>query len=217
MAQPVSHYAWPQPPSYPPSSNSYNPWSRHSPTPQSVAQANHLNGNHSPHINNAASHQVNGQAQMRQTVQSLPHSPRQNGHMSQAPNGYPPSPHRSISSSGIHGQNSTYNNYNRPTPQHLTNGGPPPRAPEHPFTQNYQHMGPHSSQGPPHGPGSPPLPREQHIQGRGPPHGPGSPPLPRDQHLQGRDLGSSQNGVRPQDGRINGGASASPSLRNLLS
>jgi len=183
-------------PSYP-SSNSYNPWSRQSPTPQSVTQVNQLNGNHSPHINAASSHQMNGQSQLRQPIQALPHSPQQNGHMGQAPNGYPHSPHRSMSSSGIHGQNSTYNTYNRPSPQHLTNGGPPPRAPEHPFAQNYQHMRPHSSHGSPHGSGSPPLPREP--------------------HLQGRDVSNAQNGARPQDGRINGGASASPSLRNLLS
>lgn len=194
----VSHYPWPQPPSYHPS-NSYNSWSRQSPTPQSVAQVNHHNGNHSPHINNGAALQMNGQPPLRQGVPPSHHSPHQNGqngHIGQGSNGYPPSPHRRMSSTGSHAQNNTYSTYSRPTPQHLTNGGPPPRAPEHPFAQSFSHVRPHSSHGPPHG----------------------SPPLAHEPHLQGRDAGSAQsNGARPGDGRINGGASASPSLRNLLS
>jgi hypothetical protein len=41
--------------------------------------------------------------------------------------------------------------------------------------------------------------------------------MPRDTYPQGRELNNSQNNMRPNDGRVNGGASASPSLRNLLS
>jgi hypothetical protein len=39
-------------------------------------------------------------------------------------------------------QNGIYPSYasTRPSPQHLTNGGPPPRAPEHPFSQSIEHM-----------------------------------------------------------------------------
>lgn len=193
--QTVPHYTWPHPPSYPPSSPFGN-WSQQSPTPQVAAQVNSMSNNHSPHINSSTAQPSNGQPHLRQPVQTLPRSPHQNGHVNQIPNGYPPSPHRGMSSSVVQMQNGTYNTYSRPPPQHLTNGGPPPRAPEHPFPQNTNHMHPHASFGQSHG----------------------SPPMPREPHPHARDLGNPQNnGSRPHDGRVNGGASASPSLRNLLS
>jgi hypothetical protein len=189
-----SSFNWPPPPTYP--SNGYN-WSRQSPAPQGV-MVHQLNGAHSPHVNTGASQQMNGQPQMRQAVHSLPRSPHQNGHLAQVPNGYPPSPHRGLGSSAIHLQNGTYGSYvsTRPPPQHLTNGGPPPRAPEHPFSHSNTPMHPRASFGPSQG----------------------SPPVLRDSRPPSRDVGNSHiTGPRPPDGRVNGGASASPSLRNLLS
>lgn len=197
ISQPLPHYTWPPPPSYS-SSNSFNTWPRRSPTPQSAIQVHQLNGSHSPLASSIGSQPATGQPQSRQPAQTIPNSPHQNGHMSQATNGYPTSPHRSMSSSGVHMQNGTYNNYNRPTVQHLTNGGPPPpppRPPELSFGPG-AHMHTHSSYGTPQG----------------------SPPISRDPLSQSRDISNAHtNNSRPLDGRINGGASASPSLRNLLS
>ena len=191
-----TQYAWPAPPTYP-ANGPYNNWSRHSPVSQSVTLVNQLNGNHSPRGTTGVVQQVNGQPQLRQHVQPLSSSPHQNGQVTQTPNGYPLSPHRGMSSSTHHMQNGAYASYasTRPAPQQLTNGSPPPRASEHPFSQN--NMNPRSSYGPPQG----------------------SPPILRESQPPGREISSLQNnnGVRSNDGRVNGGASASPSLRNLLS
>jgi hypothetical protein len=193
VAQPLpTPFTWPPPPTYP--SNGYN-WPRQSPVPQGVI-INQLNGSHSPRVN-AVPQPMNGQAQLRQPAHGLPRSPHQNGHIPQVPNGYPPSPHRGISSSTVHMQNGTYASYasTRPPP-HLANGDPPPRAPEHPFSHSNAPMHHHTSLGPSQG----------------------SPPMLRDSRPPSRDVGNSQSaGPRPPDGRVNGGASASPSLRNLLS
>jgi hypothetical protein len=189
-----SPFTWPPASTYP--SNGYN-WPRQSPAPQSV-MVHQLNGAHSPHTNASIPQQVNGQPQMRQSVHGLPRSPHQNGHLAQVPNGYPSSPHRGLGSSALHLQNGNYGSYvsTRPPPQHLTNGGPPPRAPEHPFAHSNAPMHPRTSFGPSQG----------------------SPPVLRDTRPPSRDLGNSHSaGPRPPDGRVNGGASASPSLHNLLS
>jgi hypothetical protein len=195
MVQPLpSPFTWPPPPSYLP--NGYN-WSRQSPAAQGV-MVNQLNGGHSPHVTAGVPQQMNGQPQVRQSVNGLPRSPHQNGHLAQLTNGYPPSPHRGIGSSTLHLQNGTYASYSsaHPTPQHLTNGSPPPRASEHPFSHSNTPVHPRTSFGPSQG----------------------SPPILRDSRPPSRDIGSSQStGPRPADGRVNGGASASPSLRNLLS
>ncbi|TVY83425.1 Lid2 complex component snt2 [Lachnellula suecica] len=190
--QSIPQYAWPAPPSYP-SNGPYNNWARHSPVSQSVALVNQLNGNHSPVTAPVAAQPLNGHTQVRQSGHNQPRSPQQNGHNGHVPNSYPPSPHGNISSSTLHMPNGNYASYTSPLPaQHLTNGGPPPRAPEHPFGNTPMHS--RSSFGPPHG----------------------SPPLHRDSHPQARDT-PQPNNVRHSDGRVNGGASASPSLRNLLS
>jgi hypothetical protein len=199
VSRPVNQYPWPPPPpSYPPTAPSYN-WSRPAHPPQSIGQVNQVNGSHSPHTSNGPIPPINGQPQIRQPVQGIPRSPHENGHMNQTPNGYthPPSPRRGIGSTPLHMSNGVYTSYatTRPPPQHLTNGGPPPRAPEHPFQQQNAAIHSRPSFGPPHG----------------------SPPMPRDTYPQGRELNNSQNNMRPNDGRVNGGASASPSLRNLLS
>ncbi|KAM0125562.1 hypothetical protein ACHAP3_009677 [Botrytis cinerea] len=195
-------YPWPpQPPSYP-SNTPYNNWLRQSPVPTNVAAIHQVNGNHSPRMPGGAP-QLGGPPHNRQPVQGLQPSPHQNGRL---PNGYPPSPHRIPGPPPMHMQNGSYGSYvsNRPPPHHLTNGGPPPRAPEHPFSQHGapMHSRPYGApHGPPHGPphGSPQLNRQ--LNGLPPPPN-GLPPL---------------NGVRPNNNQVNGGASASPSLANLLS
>jgi len=195
----IPPYSWPQPPPY--TNGPYSTWPRQSPTPANVPVVNQLNGNHhSPRLNTGPPQQLNGSSQPRQpSMQVLQHSPHQNGRNPPPQNGYPPSPHRSSITSSIHVQNGPYPSYasTRPLPQHLTNGGPPPRAPEQPFS--------HSN--------APPI----HSRPYGPPHS--SPPMHRETHPQSRDPANTQsNGVRQGDPvRVNGGASASPSLRNLLS
>lgn len=214
----LSPYSWPPGPQ-PPTSYSANgssgapgavngtthatpyAWSRPSPTPQIVPLVGQLNGNHSPRVSAMSLQSSSGQSQIRHNNHSIPPSPHQNGHHPQLPNGYPPSPRRhSQSSPGLHvqsTQNGAYTSYasTRPPPQHLTNGGPPPRAPEHPFSQGSMHMH-RGSFG--------------HVQG--------NPSILHDNHAQSRDQnGVQSNGARHSDGRVNGGASASPSLRNLLS
>ncbi|PQE20132.1 hypothetical protein CJF30_00001455 [Rutstroemia sp. NJR-2017a BBW] len=186
-------FPWPPPPpSYPPAP-SYNPWPRQSPVPTNVPSIHHINGNHSPRITGSAQ-QLGHPPHTHPPVPGLQHSPHQNGRIPPMANGYPPSPHRSVGPPPPHLPNGTYVSYaaTRPSPQHLTNGGPPPRAPEHPFPPSSAPMH-HRPYGPPHG--SPPAAREP-LRENGPPQ---------------------SNGVRPNDGRVNGGASASPSLRNLLS
>ena len=215
VAPTVHTYGGSQPRPYPQPNGSYE-WPRRSPAPQAVAPVHQLNGHHSPRVSAGPG---SGQPQFRQPsqpaqlvqtgppsvqqiqpiqpiqpAQQVSRSPHQS-QMAQPINGYPPSPHRSISSSSHHAPYPSFR-FPPPPPQHLTNGGPPPRAPEHPLS----HSNAHSHPRPPYA-----LP----------PHG--SPPMQRDPHPQGREPGNQQNGSRPSDGRVNGGASASPSLRNLLS
>ncbi|KAG9230211.1 hypothetical protein BJ875DRAFT_472824 [Amylocarpus encephaloides] len=83
--------------------------------------------------------------------------------------------------------------YRQPS-SHLTNGGPPPRAPEHPFSHSTEHY---------------------HPPTRAPPQA--SPPLNREGSHMARENSNNLPNGQASDGRVNGGASASPSLRNLLS
>lgn len=243
-ANPPAHYAWPLAPTYA-STGPYS-WQRPSPTLQGAPIHNHMNGinspqNHSSHVDNNYVSQSSPpvQAYLRQPTPSIAQSPRQNGHMPQISNGYPPSPQR-INSSG-HLPNGTYPSYTsaRPSTHHLTNGGPPPRAPDYSLPRLPSAYG-----APP--PTSPPLSRETYHPGREmnlsshPPssmhqlhseyptmnltrHPPsfgthGSPLLMQDQRQQGREVYGAQNHDRSSDGQVNGGgASASPSVRNLLS
>ncbi len=193
-------HLWPVPPSSYPPSSSPTSWSHRSPASQTVENTHQLNGNRSPHMSSAASAPP---SMHRQSSHGLPHSPRQNGHLNQMPNGYPrpPSPRQAMRSPAMH-MNGSYPSYTatRPPPHHLTNGGPPPRATETPLTQNHA---PHMHRRPSYG----------RLQG--------SPPVLHNQHPASRDASHPQNnGARPndnRDNRVNGGASASPSLRNLLS
>ncbi|KAL3417239.1 phd finger and bah domain protein [Phlyctema vagabunda] len=198
VSQPVQQqYNWPQPPVYP-SNSPYNDWSRPVTTSHSISSVHQLNGHHSPRAPIVSAHTLNSQTQMRQAP--VAHSPLQNGHMHSTTNGYPSSPHRNLGGPTGHLQQNGggFPSYaaTRPGYQHLTNGGPPPRAPEHPFTQ----------------PSAPVHSRTSFGSARESPSMHREPPVPN------RDLNNTHNGnMRPHDGRVNGGASASPSLRNLLS
>jgi len=192
--QSTSHYSWPPAPAYSPP-GPYSDWSR--PTAassQSVSAIHQFSGNRSPRGTAITGHHLSGQSQSRQQV--LPQSPHPNGPLAQQTNnGYPSSPHRNIGSTHQM-QNGVFGSYaaTRLPPQHLTNGGPPPRAAEHPFSQN-NHPSFHSPFAVNHG----------------------SPPAPRETLPVNRDSANHVNGGRASDGRVNGGASASPSLQNLLS
>lgn len=194
--QMATHYSWPAQRAYSPT-GSQSEWSHPPSGPQqAIATVHQFNGSRSPHAVSNGIH-LNGQSQIRQSVVSIPVSPHINGSLGQQVNSnYPASPHRGIS--GTHQvPNGAYVSYasTRPPPQHLTNGGPPLRAPENPFSQGSHSVHQHSSFSTSHT--SPPLPRE-------------TLPVNRDPMNQGQ-------GPRPSDGRVNGGASASPSLHNLLS
>lgn len=191
----VAQYAWPNS-SYS-SDTSYNDWARPSSSAQNGSLMHQYSDNRSTHNVGPAIQQPNGQSQIRQSGVGPSQSPHQNGHMAQRlTNGYA---HHSMSGPPAHMHHTAYGAYasTRPAPQHLTNGGPPPRAPESPFIQNgHPHLHHRSSFNVPHA--SPPVPRELLSTVREP-------------------NGQQINGARPVDGRVNGGASASPSLRNLLS
>ena len=260
MVPQVPQYAWTQP-SYAPN-GPYNSVPTPSPTINGPPLS-HVNGLTSPRINNGSVQHFSNQSQARQ--QAPLHSPHQNGHAIHGSNGYSAQPpHHDSSPSGGHMQNgSSYGSYaaTRPQPHHLTNGGPPPHAPEQPFQQpmhaELRHSptyGPHSG----HVNGNGNHARDSHMESRDarrdgnqrPISGsPGqhdhpfqhqvpveaarfSPPIPVDPALlaagpapqpetfrhinNGQNIGNG-NGNQNQERRIDGGASASPSLRNLLS
>jgi hypothetical protein len=123
--------------------------------------------------------------------------PHQHGTMGQpVVNGLPPSPRRMPPvQNGTVPYLASYHHQTHHSLHNLTNGGPPPRAGEHSFSQGLL------SQRPPF---QPPL---------------GSPPISRDGLAMSREpsLSNANPPPRPSDGRSPSGASASPSLRNLLS
>jgi hypothetical protein len=194
--QMATHYPWPGQRSYSPS-GPQTEWSRPPPgAQQAIATVHQFNGNRSPRAISNGIH-LNGQSQIRQSVVSIPVSPHLNGSLGQqVNNNYPPSPHRGIGATH-QVPNGAFVSYasTRPPPQHLTNGGPPLRAPENPFPQSVLPVHQNSSFGTSHT----------------------SPPLPRETLPVNRDLMNQGQGPRQSDGRVNGGASASPSLQNLLS
>jgi hypothetical protein len=191
---PPPQYAWAPPPTY--SGNGpYNNWPRHSPVTQVTAHISHLNGNHPPRLPSVA-HSPNGHP--RPTISPVPHSPHQNGHITHMTNGYPPrSPHRSMAMPTPNGSYPPYTSP-RPGPPSLTNGGPPPRANDVPFNHNGSHNQMQQ--------------RPSYVPAQASPPG-------LSNHLQSRENGNTHQGSNghQENGRVNGGASASPSLRNLLS
>jgi len=200
--QSTSHYPWTHSTFSQPTA--YLDWSRMSPVSQNSNIAlRQYNGSPSPSGLPTTGQHVSSQSQPRQPIPAIPRSPHMNGSLPPVTtvNGYPSSPHRTMS--GIHPmqQHSSFVSYAStrpppPPPQHLINGGPPPRAPENPFSH-----GSHSSFRPTFG--------VSHS----------NPPVHRDGFQVGRESGNHSNGSigRAADHRVNGGASASPSLQNLLS
>lgn len=109
-------------------------------------------------------------------------------------NGLPPSPRRDNHLPNGTGPYHPYHHQTHHSLHNLTNGGPPPRPAEHSFSQGL-------------------LPQRSTFP---PPHG--SPPIARDGHPMSREPSVSNNPPpRPSESRPASGASASPSLRNLLS
>lgn len=182
---PPPQYGWAQPPSYQ-GNGAYNHWPRHSPVTQVSNHISHMNGNGPPRLPSVVHSPNSHRASM------TPQSPHMNGaYVPHMTNGYPPR-----SPASMHMPNGNYPPYTspRPGPHHLTNGGPPPRANDHPPYVPHHHI---------HRPSY--LPAQ-------------SPPL-LNNPLQSRENGATYqptNGHQ-ENGRVNGGASASPSLRNLLS
>ncbi|KAH6660153.1 hypothetical protein BKA67DRAFT_42112 [Truncatella angustata] len=109
-------------------------------------------------------------------------------------NGLPPSPRRDPPMQNGTGYPPAYHHQTHHSLHNLTNGGPPPRPAEHSFSQGL--LGQRSPFQNPHG--SPPISRE-------------GPPMNREANM------SNNPPPRPSDNRPASGASASPSLRNLLS
>lgn len=254
-----------------PYSNSSN-WQRNSPTPPSAPMPSQMNGNrHSPQMMNLdpaltgsapprqaplnLDPQLIGAAQPRQPSQSMQHSPIQNGRVPHSnyenrpyDNGYTraQSPHRGMHTPPAPIHSGVYPSYatTRPQPQHLTNGGPPPRAPEQPFMRGSSGINPRpyisdqrrpsmTREGRPMSRDDQPIMNRDRPISRDSRDGPpmmsrddssrssrDGPPLSREglsrENQQLYDPANPQNGARSGD-RINGGASASPSLRNLLS
>jgi hypothetical protein len=187
-------YSWPASRTYSPTGPPAD-WSRPAPitAPPPLPAIHHLNGSRSPHTLTNGHFLVN-QPPHRPPVSPITVSPHLNGALPQpVTSSYPNSPHR-ILGPPHPTQNGPYVSYasTRTAPHHLTNGGPPPRALEHPFPL-----------------GTPSL--HHH------PTSYTSPPMARDPLPTSRDTFSNGQPGRSSDGRVNGGASASPSLQNLLS
>lgn len=188
-----SRYSWGHS-GFPPTSG-YGDWPRASPASQNanIALRQYGNGSHSPRGPPITSQPLPNQPHRGQPGPIVTRSPHVNGSLPSVANGsYPSSPHKSAA--GIHPiQHGVYAPYAPSPPQHLTNGGPPPRALEISF--------PHGSHQP-------------YRQQYGGPHE--SPQARRDGPQIGREP-INHNGANPPSRRVNGGASASPSLQNLLS
>lgn len=191
-----SHYPWSHSTFSP--STTYGDWSRMSPASQNAnLSLRQYNGSHSPRGPQTTGQHLSNQSQPRQPAPVIPRSPHMNGSLPPVTtSSYPSSPHLTLG--GIHSmQRGAFVSYASSPPQHLANGGPPPRAPENPFS--------HVS----HAPFRPTF---------GGSHG--SPPIHHDSFQKVRES-TNQNGSiarpGPSDHRVNGGASASPSLQNLLS
>ncbi|ROV91264.1 hypothetical protein VSDG_07799 [Cytospora chrysosperma] len=192
------------PPQTPPYSDWRRPSSQHgSHPPPPPPPSHHMNGGH-PQMPPSNLQPLAPPNHLRPPPLSSIHPPPpplQNGHgyhhgPPPAINGMPPSP-RSIGGpppplpNGGPYMPHYHQHHSAPhPPHHLTNGGPPPRAVEHPFSQAL-----HSQRSP-----------------FSTPHG--SPPMTRDSVVVNRDHNNQP--PRAPETRQPSGASASPSLRNLL-
>ncbi|KAI1849225.1 hypothetical protein JX265_008636 [Neoarthrinium moseri] len=188
ITQPAPHH-------YPPSSAAYSDWHRN--TTQRSPPIHQMNGGPGGHNALHPNHLRDLRPPPIATISHHQAPPLQHGPVVQPlVNGIPPSSPRRAPPV----QNGTapyLPSYHHPTHhplQNLTNGGPPPRAGERSFSQGL--LGQRSPFSTPHG--SPPISREGLSMTREPSLS-ANPP------------------ARPSDGRPASGASASPSLRNLLS
>lgn len=178
-----------------PNSKQSPSWSHHSPTAQVISMETHANGFHTPVTKMETIHTPD--PSHAQVGQKSILSSNQNGHSIQLTNGN--SKHHSVTASSQNTQNSTHVLYSisrpPPPPQNLIDGGPPPLAPESPFSHpnRSDHQREHSF--------------SSHQDS----------PRNHEAHTRALDPNNSQgNNIRANDSRKNGGASASPSLRNLL-
>ncbi|KAH7035037.1 uncharacterized protein B0I36DRAFT_87152 [Microdochium trichocladiopsis] len=173
---------------YGPPSTAYGDWHRSPPAPQ-------MNG---PPLSGSMQH--NHLRDLRPPpIAPMSHHPGSSLHGQPLLNGIPHSPPRRAPQPPLPGGPSYMSPYHHHTPSSmhsLTSGGPPPplRPSDHSFSQGL-------------------LPQRASFTT---PHA--SPPLSRDPRPLSRDPNHSNSSVpRPNDGRPASGASASPSLRNLLS
>lgn len=228
-------YQWPAPISYAPAVQPY--WQHRSPAPHNSGPVHMMNGNHSPRMQNVPP-PVNTQASMHarhsqsHSPYPLPPSPRQNGGSHHGlPNGvgyHPQSPHLAHINGGGHSYPSYSAATGRPTTHHLTNGGPPP-MPRIPDREREREMHGYGQHGPPpvnvYGRQSSPGMHHRVSYGGG---GHASPQMQMGQMQQRMERDPYRAALDPnihpdlggagvEDRRVNGGASASPSLRNLLS
>ncbi|KFY45998.1 hypothetical protein V494_00656, partial [Pseudogymnoascus sp. VKM F-4513 (FW-928)] len=138
-----SRYPWGHS-AFPPATN-YGDWSRVSPASQNANIAmrqQYSNGSHSPRgppPPPTSQQHLPNQPPPRQPGPMIPRSPHVNGSLpppvvGNSNSSYPSSPHKPAAGGiGIHHpssiqQHGVYAPYAPPPPQHLTNGGPPPRA-----------------------------------------------------------------------------------------
>ncbi|KAI0137015.1 SANT domain-containing protein [Xylariales sp. AK1849] len=195
MAAPITQ----PPPShhYPPQSTPYSDW--HRSTIQHSPPLHHINGG--PGGPNPL--HMNHLRDLRPPpIAPIPHHqapPLRHDSIGQPmATGIPPSSPRRVPpvQNGAAPYLPSYHHQTHHSLQNLTNGGPPPQVREHAFSQGL--LGQRSPFSTPQG--SPPLSRDGLTRSREPSLSNNPPPPPR-----------------PNDGRPASGASASPSLRNLLS
>lgn len=187
------------PPYSPP--RTFSHWTTHgsSASPPGVSTAAIYSSSAQSPRTTSSVHPLLGQPHAQQASVSLPQSPRMNSLAHPIINGYSHPPLRNVPGANQTLSNATsyisYHAATRLSPQHLTNGGPPPpsRAPEIPFGQNSHVIHAQSQYG----------------------HSQASAPTSLD--TPSRDVPGQFHRSRSTDGRVNGGASASPSLHNLLS
>ncbi|KAI1345157.1 hypothetical protein F5Y15DRAFT_410832 [Xylariaceae sp. FL0016] len=178
---------------YPPPSASYGEWQRGSTQPP--PSVHHMNG-----ASGGLAHHNHLRDLRPPPIAPLSHhqgAPIQHGLGQPMVNGIPPSPPGRGPTTMRNATPSYAPAYHHSTPHplhSLTNGGPPPRPSEHSFSQGLlSQRSPFST-----------------------PHG--SPPVSRDSIAMSRESSLNNNPPsRNNDGRPPSGASASPSLRNLLS
>lgn len=193
VAQPVAphHYAPTQP------NGPLNDWHR-STTQQQPPPVHQVNGS------SVGSNPLHNHLRDLRPPPIAPVSHHQPSPLQTMVNGIPPSSPRRASATVQNGTTPYLTSYHHQTHHslhNLTNGGPPPRAGEHSFSTGL--LPSRSPFSPPHAHGSPPLPRDG---------------LPRDGLSMSREPNLANNlPPRSADGRSASGASASPSLRNLLS